>query len=556
MFPNKFIHILFHKNSLQKYIITLGIILLAFLSPLISKGIPKTHDGENHLARLAAYSKAFHDFQIPPRFAGNLNFGFGTPVLNFFYPLPGYIGSFFHALGLSYETSFKGVLLLAFLIGPFGMFFYLFRYYSINVSFLGALLFGLLPYRFLNLYVRGDVGELLAISIIPWILFYIDKTIKTSSINNIVIEGFFWGILIMSHNAVSLLFFPICIVYMLIQSKGNINKIFISFVPCVIGFLMSFYFWFPALLEQKFTNAQFFAGSFYENNFLPLTKLIYSPWGFGDSINKLGSLSPELGIIPFVLLCISIPWLIFNKKCSLQLYFWLLIFCLSIIFSLRISSNIWAVIPILKLFQFPWRFMMVSSFVSVLLIVPFFEYISVSKKMLVFITIIVIIVSIRSSKINEYIHHSDSWYDQFAGSTYYHGEASTIWTAGDPSKKPEEYITFIDGFGSIESIKHNTNIHEYMINTNTSAKLLDNTLYYPGWNVYINGIKTLIEFQNPEHRGLITFFIPQGNSHILVKFEETKMRKTADLISLVTLIFCILALYKIYIPFIKYNFHP
>ena len=64
---------------------------------------------------------------------------------------------------------------------------------------------------------------------------------------------------------------------------------------------------------------------------------------------------------------------------------------------------------------------------------------------------------------------------------------------------------------------------------------LENTLYFPGWFVYVDGVKKSpfdIWFQDPNYRGLINFFVPRGKHLIEIKFEETRLRKTADIISL------------------------
>lgn len=75
--------------------------------PLFHTGLPVTDDGVGHVARIASFYQSLHEGHIIPRWAGNLNFGYGHPVLEFFYPLPSYIASFFHFVGFSFIESTK-----------------------------------------------------------------------------------------------------------------------------------------------------------------------------------------------------------------------------------------------------------------------------------------------------------------------------------------------------------------------------------------------------------------------------------------------------------------
>src|SRR3989344_9482892 len=143
------------KNKLFP-IILLILISIVFLFPLLSNNFYMSHDGEAHVARFAAYYKAFLDGQFPLRWAGDLNYSYGSPVFIFYYPLPGLLSIPLHTLGLSFENSFK--VLISFFFGFSFVAFFLWakEFVKDEAAFLGSLLYGLLPYHFLNLYVRGD----------------------------------------------------------------------------------------------------------------------------------------------------------------------------------------------------------------------------------------------------------------------------------------------------------------------------------------------------------------------------------------------------------------
>jgi len=64
------------------------ILTLVIYQDLLKPGLPFTHDSQNHLMRIANYTIALREGQLPPRWAPNLNNRFGYPVFNFNYPLP------------------------------------------------------------------------------------------------------------------------------------------------------------------------------------------------------------------------------------------------------------------------------------------------------------------------------------------------------------------------------------------------------------------------------------------------------------------------------------
>ena len=105
------------------WLIFLIFISLIPLFDLFRSGLPLTHDGQDHVARIANFYQSLSEGNIIPRWAANLNWGFGHPVLMFLYPLPSYIASFFHFLNLSLVDSTKIIFGLGFVLS--GIFMYL-----------------------------------------------------------------------------------------------------------------------------------------------------------------------------------------------------------------------------------------------------------------------------------------------------------------------------------------------------------------------------------------------------------------------------------------------
>ena len=358
----------------------LVIICLFYLVPLTRNGFYRSHDGEAHVARFAAYYKAYKDGQIPPRWAGDLNFRYGSPLFIFYYPLPGTIASVIHALGISLESSFKYIMVFAFVLAPLAFYAWSSLLVGRSIAFVGSLLYGFAPYHFLDLYVRGDVAEILSFVFVPLVFLYIEKSKTHSHLKYIFIGSICYALLILSHNAVSLMFSPVFLAYSFMQKKRR------GVVSCILlllaGLSLASFFWLPALVEGQFVQAKFLIGDMYRLHFPTLQQLVHSDWGFGADVYKSGGLSPQIGLLHVFLAFVSGLFILKKTKEYKIIRYWFLLFIFVLFLSLRQSDFVWQHVPLLKLFQFPWRFTALSSFIASVLGLYVLESLS-NKKILI-----------------------------------------------------------------------------------------------------------------------------------------------------------------------------
>lgn len=509
--------------------------LIIFLSPLFH-GFYISHDGENHVARFAAYYTAFTDGQLPPRWAGSLNYHYGSPLLIFFYPLPGYIAVLLHIMHLSFEQCYLVLMSLCFLAAPAAFYLWSKTFLKKEQAITASFLYGLAPYHFLDLFVRGDVGEMLAFVFVPLVFLSIDRIIKEKTWTSFFWGSAVFGFLIMSHNGMSLLFTPVMAGYACFSIF--VSKQWKMMIPILLLFLLglsfSAFFWAPALFEKKYVHASYFIGDMYKYSFPSLTQLIFSSWGFGSEVNKTGGLSPQIGVVIIAGAVAGVASWVRAKKKELLLLYWVFIFLTGIFFTLSVSGFFWSHLSLLPLLEFPWRFTALTSFSAVMLTIPFLQ--KLKGRYLLFLSIIFLVSCFPFITVKGYTSRSDRYYMQFPRTTYFHGEASTIWTAGDPWRYPPSPVEVIEGKGMITDIKEKSQQHEYVVNMVTDGKILDNTIYFPGWRVYVDGKFENNEFQDILRRGFITFTVPKGGHTILVIFKETYIRLFADAVSLLAFV--------------------
>jgi len=533
------------KNNLLLYVCLVVLSILPLLD-LAHPGMPQTHDGQDHVSRIANFYQNLQEGNVVPRWAPNLNNGYGHPILMFLYPLPSYSASLFHFIGFSFTDSTKLLFSASAVLSVLAMFIWLKEFLPKHAAFIGALLYLYAPYRFVDLYVRGALGECVAFVFPPLVLYFLLKLAKKYSYKNLFMGSCSFACLILAHNAISLMFLPIIILYsafLIWQSKTGKQLAIVHFILLIAGFGLSAFFWLPAFIEGKYTLRDIAVKGGYLDDFTTFPKLLYGPWSYGIS----GEFTVQAGILQWigVILAIPLAFYFYKKKNKLWILTagFLIIFMISLFLVEKSSMPVWEKISIIQKFQFPWRFLSVTVFAgSVLgaLVVSLFN-----KKNKIMLTLVLTLAILFLNK--DYWHAAyffdkpEIFYTSINSRTTDTGESAPIWSVRFMEEKPKAPIEVIDGKALVTQEKRTITLRKYKIISNASVGLRENTLYFPGWHVLVNGRETDIQFQDANSRGLITFNVPKGTSNVEIKFTETKLRHIADIISIITFAFLIIA---------------
>ena len=506
---------------------------------LLTPGLPVTHDGQDHVARIANFYLSLSEGNMIPRWAGNLNWGYGHPILMFLYPLPSYIASFFHAIGFSLVDSTKIVFGLGMVLSTIFMYLWLASFLNRSAALFGAALYTYAPYRFVEIYVRGDIGENLAFAFIPLVLLFAHRIYKYNKFTDAIWGSFSLALLILSHNAISLMLMPFILLYFLILiylSKEK-NKIFMNLLSLfIMGFGLSAFFWIPGLFEGKYTLRNIVTKGEYLKRFVSFKDFIYGPGSFigaGELTFQFGPLS-WLSIIaaPFVFLKFK------KEKEKFYLLALLLVFLsIAVFLMLPVSNFIWSRVLLLQNFQFPWRFLAIVVFTTAVLGALFLEAIPKKYKMKLSLVLIIMIMILGSFYLRpkEYLQKPDSFYTGIYKSTTDTGESAPIWSIRFMEKEPRSNLEVIDGDAKIENLERKSTYHKYKVIVDRETILRENTLYFPGWEMRANGKPIEVRFQVPYKNGTMEFSLDKGSYIIESIYKETKLRLFADVISSVTL---------------------
>lgn len=525
----------------MKRTVTLWMLLILTLLPLIDllqPGIPLTHDGPDHVARIANFFQSLSEGNWVPRWAANLNWGYGHPILMFLYPLPSYLASIFHAFGFSLIDSTKLVFATAYLASILAMFIWAMAQWGTAAGLIAGLLYGFAPYRFVDMYVRGALGEHVAFVFPPLILYGLLLAAWEDSVSprsSLIISLSTAG-LVLSHNALSLIFFPIIIIYLVYLAYFVVvprkQFMIVTFGALSLGIALAAFFWLPAFFEGKYTLRDIVTRGSVIDRFVSWSEFFMMPWSFGGS----KELSKEVGWSQWFFALAGVWFL--NKTKVRQIRWQLAALLMILLITLYLMTNwslpIWNNLTILQKFQFPWRFLSLVVFITATIgaVVTVNLEQRYHTGLLIVTTGLILTTTWPMWRAKDYLNKSEDFFRGIYESTTDTGESSPIWSVRFMERRPTIPIEVIAGKAQIIQGPRNSTKHDYEIITAEHSRLVENTLYFPGWEVLVDNQPVEIEFQDPNFRGLITFEVDVGKHAVLVNFKETKFRRLANLISL------------------------
>lgn len=539
----------------------LAVIFLASSWSLLRPEFFRAHDYV-HAARIAEMTRALEEGHFPVRWSQNFGYGFGMPLFEFYAPLPFYVGSIFHWLGVDLITATKLLFILANVGSLAGAYWLGRELFGYRGGVLLAAAFTLAPYRAVNLFIRGALSEAWGMMALPWILLGIIQVIKTNSKRGFLLLTLSLTTLMLSHNLTTMMFVPLSVMYglgyILIFNQKNketiktVGKLAISY-SLAIG-LSSFYL-IPAFVEKNLTQIDTILGGYfhYSNHFLYIRQFLVPNWGYGGSgWGPNDEISFFLGFGQLLSLLIAgLIGLLLTKKIltrssqkakpvvlHLILLGGLLVF--SLLMTLLKSQWAWDHWPLLNYIQFPWRWLapgilflaIMSALVLKLIGSPLFRS---AYFVLIYLMIVVG---------NFYYFRPEKMMDN-PSDLYY----------GDPAKIRSEMSGVLKDYIPVQMDYEGKNLQAQYQSFSWPAKTivnLDSThhkLYqftldtdrivefpvanFPHWSVEIDG--QAVDSLTSE-AGLLAATIPDGTHTVGLLFKNSPVRNLADLISLTSLI--------------------
>jgi len=565
------------KNILTYLVILIASIILSL--PLVKPGLYVIHD-DQQIARLFVFDQALKFGQFPVRWVEGLGFGFGYPLFVFYPPFVYILGEIFHVFGFGFVNSIKLVFFVSIFASGLSMHIFAKEFWGRLTAVIAALFYMFIPYRALDIYVRGALAESFSFVWLPLILWSFYKLISTNKIAYVYLSATFLALLMITHNLIFLpfmLILPFYLLFLFLNSKDKrlLTSHFSLLILLAAG--LSAFFWIPALLEKKFTIVdQLLLVNLanYNIHFVYPWQLWNWPWGFGgsaaglaDGISfKIGKLHILVSLAVFIFSVIILLKNSRNKKFStLNSQFSILIFALFILSAFMTtfySKFIWDLIQPLGYLQFPWRFLTFTALFSSFLAGGLIYYLRLPILKLLASLILIILLIIPNLKLFKPQTYRPNLTDRIAtskdiinweisessfeylpkGVPMYVGPLGTNLVKIDKGDIPKQRVEILSGTAALENLKTETSKVTFSIDAKEKTKVQINNFNFPGWIAKIDQSKVTIDDNN--RLKLISLTIPEGVHQVIVEFKNTPVRFMANMISFLSVILITFLIFK------------
>jgi len=540
--------------------------LLALLAvcPLLTPGLPNTADGPIHFYRAVDLQQAWRDGVLYPRWSSNLALGYGTPLFNFAPPLLYLLTLLVSFLGVDLALAMKVVVILFIFISAAGAYLLGRDAVGWRAGLVVAAAYLYAPYRLRELYIQGNYAQFLALSLYPLVLWCYFKVVHGGGWRHIVGGGVAYAALFLSHNISVMIFSPVLAAYVLfwLALRRSWAAVWDVCVTGLLGLGLSAFFWLPAFYEQRWLQiSQITKGHFdFRLHFLSLREIL-SPYVALDYSAVNVHLPLSLGLAAVAL---GVMALVGAKSVRKLLVFSALVLAALTFMMLPPSAWLWDNAPLLKLTEFPWRLLgvaavplsllaggsvaalhrllpprageLASAIPIACLLIPSFFYLFPRQPFM----------DLSRAQVKDIAAYE---LRTRAFGTTSAGEFLPMWTQVHPTDSPmvADYqagrpIDKIDRTSLPDGVRITEAGRGYLWNAYVSASetaftLRFNTLWFPGWRVYVDGAEVPSGPSSP--KGLIEAIIPAGQHEVKAAFGSTPVRDLANGLSIGTLVLCV-----------------
>lgn len=531
----------------KKKVNLIVLLILISIVPIISifrNGAYESGDFNIHIYRVIEFYNSLKEGNLMPSWAGRLNATYGYPLFIFNYPLPYYFVSLFHFLGFSFISSMKLFLAGSFILS--GVFMFLFArnlFRNELAAFTAAVFYQFAPYHLIDLHFKVVIGEILTFAILPLTFFFFQKLWKEKGGLWFVLSSISIALLIMSHVVLALFSMTLIIcyaVFLYFVSKKT-QHVLITLAALITGSIPTAYIWLTPFFMAKYTALKEVYGFPY---FPQIYELLFSPWRLGFLFQgHRGELSFLLGYTHILILASTIILFILNKimsKHRSNIYYWLITLLIIIFLITPYSKFIWGIFPFLQITG-SHRLLLLAAFVSSIL-TGYIALHMLKKQMLLYFLIALTIFSTILNwghrrvipEINDKKLIANVWKSTSEGEGHFYANTKYRGMKNPWFKElPKNHLEIIKGAGEIKELSRNSTQHSYIVFAEASLSLRENTLYFPGWNIYDNKkVKPI----SPDKEGIITFNITKGLHYINVEYRDLLIYGLLKTFGLVTFI--------------------
>lgn len=517
-------------------------ILIVVLSGLITWPvfIPGyfSHHDDLQVMRIFEMRKCFTDLQIPCRWVPDMGYGNGYPLFNFYGVLPYYVGAIASYL-LGYIGAAKLLFFLPLVFGGIGMYFLARELFGETPGFIGAILYLFAPYRALDSYVRGDIGESFALALVPFVFYFFLKLVKSRRRKYFMLATITMGLFLVSHNIMDLIFTPLIIIWVsfwLYKEKLKGTKIVL--LSFIISFGLAAFFLLPAFFEKGLVqiNSLIVGELDFRNQFVKVSQLFVNrSWNYaGSNPQSVNTISYQIGWPHWWLVILSLFAVIVSKKRKSVLLFVFLLsmFTFGIFMTHNKSTPVWELIKILAFVQFPWRFLSIVIFSASLIGAYFISLIKGKQMIIVALLIIGLTVFLNWQYFKpEHFYYGLTDSEKLSGQSLIDQEKGSLLdylpsTALEPNEPASQNPYVVSGEAKLTDFVNKSNSWKFNVIVEKGAVVEVPVFDFAGWTVNYP--------KKPGTIGRIAVDLPVGEHEVIGKFENTPIRNIGNILTVLS----------------------
>lgn len=520
----------------MKYKLLLFLLVIPAFLALLKPGYFPMHDDIQGM-RVLQMHKCVLDMQLPCRWVPDMGYGYGYPQFNFYSPLPYYLMEIPVAFGAQVLSSVKLGFLVSLVAASYSMYLLGSCLWGKKGGIISALFYTYAPYRAVDIYVRGAMGEAWAFVFLPLIVLF---TLKQKPL----LLGLSVAGLLLTHNVTTIMFFPFYLVLIVLLFKHDFKKWKSIFLAGVLGVALSAFFTLPAFLEKGYTHIESITQGYfnYLAHYVGVKQMFFSTsWGYGDSaLGPLDGLSLSVGVLHWTIPLFTLILLIYFRKFKefrTALIFTTLGFVALFLIHPK-SQFVWDSIELFSYIQFPWRFLGIAVFcfsVAMGALAKLYKH----KNILIGVCFLILILMYGSYfKPVKYFNITDE--EKFSGENWIKQQTISIFdylpiaAQHPPTLAAPENPEILDAEGVILDGEKGTNWQKWNVRLEGNGKLRLQQFDFPGWEAKVNG--QVVSIDNKNELGLITVEVPAGSNLVEIKLKNTNLRLMANIISLLALV--------------------
>jgi hypothetical protein len=517
---------------------------------LIQKSIPLGHDTGFHVFQSFQFLQGLENGSFYPRWAADANNGYGSPNFIFYAPLTYYLTSFIHLWEPSLIMSMIYLVWAGFFLSGLSMFFATRKMFGNPGSLLSAVVYQLLPFHLTDLYYRGTFAELLAYSWLPLFFYFLMNRWKSGDSRvSMVGLSLSYAALILTHLATGFIFSVVAGAYLLygmvsLEDKKSLTKIVVSLA---VGLGISTVYLGPAVLERKFVHIEVlskyiysYAGIFLFDSRAPMHELFF----------RFLYITVILEAFIFLLILLLSRKLSAMEKRVDSNRFQIFAFLCAFFLTTPLSGPVWHWIPQLPVLEFPWRWIIVMEVSLCFLIARTysFEKVRDSRPAKILKSLIIIILALFAQLPMQNVHDSSitdadflrlNRMNQWRNIMDEKPEYLPVWTNLENirGRKRDDRVVTLSGRASTRVADWAPENRTIEVRVLSNAVIRISSYYYPGWEVTLDGGEKPIDVE--KETGALLVHVSEGDHLIQAIFGDTRLRRIAKYISLVSLLFLI-----------------